>query len=158
MNKHALLPMALAGSLMAAGVSQAQEQTEFQLPEACLASVGAGAAQPMDGAMPPDMEAQMGEMGETQQGLTQAMMQMTPLMMQGIMNPDADVAWVCAMIPHHQGAIAMAQAGLLEADNEESRRLAEQTIEENRASAQELIDWVNQNAAVESENEVENGQ
>lgn len=158
MNKHALFSIALATSLTAAGLSQAQEQTEIQLPEACLAAAEAGGQQAMDSGMSSDMEAQMGQMGDmgqTQQGLMNAMMQMNPPMMQGMMNPDADVAWVCAMIPHHQGAVAMAQAGLLEADNEESRRLAEKTIEENQASAQELIAWVEQNAATESENEVE---
>ena len=35
------------------------------------------------------------------------------------------------MIPHHQGAIDMARAGLKGADNTESRRLAEETIKSN---------------------------
>ena len=145
-----------------AGVAQAQEETEIGLPEACQAAAeGGDQAMQMEESMSADMQAQMGEMGEmgqTQQGLMDAMMRMNPPMMQGAMNPDADVAWACAMIPHHQGAVAMARAGLLEADNEASRQLAEKNIEENQRSAQELIDWVNEHAAIESENEVEGGQ
>ena len=143
-------------------VAQAQEQTQsaIELPEACRtaaqASGGGQTMQNMQSSMSQAMESMqgtMGEMTETQQGLRDAMMQMNGPMMQGMMNKDADVAWVCAMIPHHLGAVAMARAGLEGADNEESRQLAEKTIEENERSAEELIDWVNEYAASESENE-----
>ena len=37
-------------------------------------------------------------------------------MMQGMMAEDPDVAFACAMIPHHQGAIQMAEAELRHGD------------------------------------------
>ena len=89
-------------------------------------------------------------MNETQQGLRDAMMQMNGPMMQGMMNQDPDLAWICAMIPHHQGAVAMARAGLQGADDAESKRLAQQTIEENERGAKKLIDWVNEHATTEN--------
>lgn len=160
MRYSILSVVAVAASFTITAIAQAQEeqtQSAIQLPEACRTAAQAtggdqamqsGTSQAMD-----SMQGTMGEMTETQQGLHDAMMQMNPPMMQGMMNKDADVAWVCAMIPHHQGAVAMARAGLQGADNAESKRLAEKTIEENEKGARELIDWVNEHAASESENE-----
>ena len=51
-------------------------------------------------------------MSETNRGLLQAMMAQMPAMMQGLMASDADVAFICAMIPHHQSAINMARVVL----------------------------------------------
>lgn len=69
-------------------------------------------------------------------------MKMHMPMMKGMMAKDADVAWICAMIPHHQGAIDMARAGLENADDSESKRLAEETIKQNEKDIFELIKWV----------------
>ncbi|SHF57909.1 DUF305 domain-containing protein [Devosia limi] len=44
--------------------------------------------------------------------------QMNSDMMTAAMAEDIDVAFVCGMIPHHQGTIAMAKAELLYGDNE----------------------------------------
>jgi uncharacterized protein (DUF305 family) len=147
----------------AAAHAQEPAQSAIELPEVCRTAAQANGGdramqgmQGMQGSMSQgkeSMQATMGEMTETQQGLRDAMMQMNGPMMQGMMNKDADVAWVCAMIPHHLGAVAMARAGLKGADNEESKRLAQKTIDDNEESAKELIDWVNEHAASESENE-----
>ncbi len=83
----------------------------------------------------------------------QAMTRMQAGMMQGMAAKDADVAWICAMIPHHQGAIEMARAGLLAADNAESRRMAEETIRVQQQEIVRLTRWVEQNAERESRNE-----
>jgi uncharacterized protein (DUF305 family) len=74
-------------------------------------------------------------------------------MMAGMMNMDADVAWICTMIPHHQGAIDMARAGLKGSDNAESHRLAEETIQHQEKEIAKLTAWVEKNAARESKNE-----
>ena len=164
MKSRLILAAVIAAPFLMSSVSQAQEQSEasIELQEACRTAAQAtdggqgmetmqtGTSQSME-----SMQGMMGEMTETQQGLSQAMMQMNGLMMQGMMNKDADVAWVCAMIPHHQGAVAMARAGLEGADNERSKELARKTIEDNEKSAKELIDWVNEHAATESQNEAE---
>lgn len=118
-------------------LATAQEQP-IELPEACRTIAMATGAEEQMRAMREDMsqnmqavQEAMSEVTSVQRGLHQAMVQMNGPMMEGTMNLDADVAWICSMMPHHMGAIAMAQAGLEGADNEESRRLAEKTIAEN---------------------------
>ena len=103
--------------------------------------------------MQSSMQGMMGQMTETQRGLHEAMTKMNPAMMQGMMAKDADVAWICAMIPHHRGAIEMARAGLKGADNAESKRLAEETIASNQKEVEKLTAWVEKNASRESRNE-----
>ena len=66
----------------------------------------------MQGHMSMAMQGMSGQAPDTQKGLQHAMMQMNGPMMEGMMAGDPDVAWICAMIPHHMGAIAMAQVGL----------------------------------------------
>ncbi|MBP0441291.1 DUF305 domain-containing protein [Tianweitania sediminis] len=140
-------------------VAFAQEQS-ISLPEACRTaamSTGAGdQMQQMKQGMSKNMEAvqeAMSQVTETQRSMHRSMLEMNGPMMEGSMNIDADVSWICAMIPHHQGAIAMAQAGLAKADNEESRRLAEKTIDENEKGLRELIAWAEEHAAAESDDE-----
>ncbi len=57
------------------------------------------------------------------------------------------------MIPHHQGAIDMARAGLRGADNADSRRMAEETIRMQEEEIHKLTAWVERNAERESRNE-----
>ena len=92
----------------------------------------------------------MANFNETQRGLRDAMMQMQAAMTQGMMAKDPDTAWICAMIPHHQGAIAMAEAGLRGADNAESRKMAEDTIRMQREEIAKLTRWVETNAERDS--------
>ena len=84
----------------------------------------------------------MSKMTETQTGLHLAILGMHDPMMRGMMAKDADVAWICAMIPHHQGAIEMARAGLLGATDPESRRLAEDTIKSEEREIAKLDAWL----------------
>lgn len=60
--------------------------------------------------------------------LMAGMDQMNAEMMAGAGASDADVALVCAMIPHHRGAIAMAKAELDKGDAPIARSLAEAII------------------------------
>ena len=62
------------------------------------------------------------------------------------MAKDADVAWVCSMIPHHQAAIVMAEAGLKGSDNAESRKLAEETIVSQKKEISRLETWLREHA------------
>jgi uncharacterized protein (DUF305 family) len=125
-----------------------------KLPEACKAAVSGkdGGMKDMQSHMSQAMQSMgSGQMSETQKGLQQAMMSMNGPMMQGMMAGDPDVAWICAMIPHHQGAIDMARAGLKGADNPESKRLAEKTIKEQEQSIKELTAWLDKNAKKEGQ-------
>ncbi|SOR30647.1 conserved protein of unknown function; putative exported protein [Methylorubrum extorquens] len=143
--------LACAAPALAAEHDHGSMQSAVRLPEACKAATAGKDAmmKDMQGHMSQAMQGMGGQMTETQKGLQQAMMSMNGPMMQGMMAGDPDVAWICAMIPHHQGAIDMARAGLKGADNAESKRLAEKTIEEQEKSIKELVAWLDKNAKKE---------
>ncbi|MFE1597384.1 DUF305 domain-containing protein [Methylobacterium sp. ID0610] len=125
----------------------------FELPAACkAASTGKDAMmKDMQGHMSQAMQGMGTQATAAQKGLQHAMMQMNGPMMQGMMAGDADVAWICAMIPHHQGAIAMAQVGLRNGDNPEAKKIAEKTIQEQERSIKELTSWLDKNAKKEGQ-------
>ncbi len=174
MKTRTLLFLGIAASLCTTGATAQQNQgtmssqplqTAIDLPEPCRSAAQASSGdqmmqniQSMQGTMSQTMQSgmqgMMGQINETQKGLHEAMMKMNGPMMTGMMAKDADVAWVCAMIPHHQGAISMARAGLKGADNDESRELAEKTISDNEKSLKELTSWVQKHARSEIKNEV----
>ena len=142
--------------------SQAAPQPQTQargggpgLPEGCrrAAALGGHVDMPMDGGIPQPMHDAMARMTDTQRAMMQAMTRMHAGMMQGMTAKDADVAWICAMIPHHQGAIEMARAGLAGSDNAEARRMAEETIRMQEAEIARLTRWVEANAERESRDE-----
>jgi uncharacterized protein (DUF305 family) len=160
----ALTAPALAQQTPAAPSTGQAAPSAMNLPEACRSAVQASAQgdmmqkmQDMHGnmsqTMQGNMQGMMGQMTETQKGLHEAMMKMNGPMMMGMMAKDADVAWICSMIPHHQGAIDMARAGLKGADNEESKKLAEETIQSNEREIKKLVAWVEKNAQKESKDE-----
>ncbi len=109
-----------------------QGQAMKILPEACrkaaqgshmdqtMQTMGGQAAMPMDG------------MPQANRAYMDAMRDMNPPMMLGMSISDPNLAFVCSMIPLHQGAIDMAKAALSSAKDPEVRRMAERTIKEQR--------------------------
>ena len=63
-------------------------------------------------------------------------------MMAGGTAADIDVAFVCSMIPHHQGAIAMAKAELAHGDDPWARKLAETIIGAQEKEIADMKDWL----------------
>jgi uncharacterized protein (DUF305 family) len=74
------------------------------------------------------------------------MEQMNADMMAGGMASDIDVAFACAMIPHHRGAIAMAKAELEHGDDEWTRSLAETIIAAQEKEIADMLAWLEQQA------------
>ena len=120
----ATLLLMLAGTIP--GLAQ---DTQFKLPAQCVdtpdhAHMGHsgthGAGHDMDmGAM----DAQpLEDMPEHVQENMRRMAITMPAMHQGMMNEDADVAFACGMIAHHQGAIDMAEVLLENGEDAEMRR------------------------------------
>ena len=72
----------------------------------------------------------------------QAMDQMHGPMMEGIMDQDADVAFVKGMIPHHQGAIEMAKTVLKYGKDPEIRKLAENVIRDQDKEIEMMQAWL----------------
>jgi uncharacterized protein (DUF305 family) len=136
--------------------AQAQDSPSSELPEACRAAAQAGGhgqamqGSGMHGGMTQEMQGMMAGMSKAHKGLMEAMMKMNGPMMTGMMAGDADVAWACSMIPHHQGALDMSRALLRTGgDNAEARRLAEKTISDQEKDIAELRRWVEEHAKAE---------
>jgi uncharacterized protein (DUF305 family) len=76
-------------------------------------------------------------MNEIQKAYAAAMDKMHPAMAAGVMAEDSDVAFVCGMIPHHQGAIDMARIELQYGKDPWAREMAQKVID---AQTQEIAD------------------
>lgn len=167
-----LIAIAAVGAALLAGPSLAQSQSSGQavanpddgMPEACRnlsqgAPRGAGMQNMpmmqggmqnmpmMQGGMPPKENMPMGQhMSEAGRDYMQVMQGMNPPMMASMMIEDPDVAFLCTMIPHHQGAIGMARAVLKHGKDAEVKKLAEKTIKEQEEDIKELTEAVKMHA------------
>lgn len=134
-----------------AGSSLAQDTAEsaIRLPEACQKAAqmpGGMSDMGMDKMMEMMQQHTGGNMSEATRGYMQAMTAMHMPMMQGAMAQDADVAFNCSMIAHHQGAIAMAKVELQHGKDEAARKMAQKTIDEQSTEVEEMTNWVEEHA------------
>lgn len=163
--------MTIAKTILAAAVAATAFSTpllaqdaEFQLPEQCTTAAAAGgmdhsamghggmqADQP--GGMDSGMMGMMGmggmdleSMPEHVQENMRRMMISMPAMHEGMMNEDADVAFACGMIAHHQGAIDMAQVLLEHGDDPEMIELAGEIIAAQVGEIEQMTTWLAENA------------
>ena len=131
----------VAGALAALpGTALAQEKADnARLPAICTAGTMAGmdmggAAKAATGdAMPTD---------EAHKALMAGMDKMQADMATGMQATDIDVAFVCGMIPHHQGAIAMARAELKFGKDPVNRKLAQGIIKAQEKEGTDMLAWL----------------
>ena len=76
--------------------------------------------------------------------LALGMDEMNTEMMKGMTASDIDVAFVCGMIPHHQGAINMAKAELAHGDDPWAKEMAEKVIAAQEQEIAEMLAWLEQ--------------
>lgn len=69
-----------------------------------------------------------------------------PLMMEGMMKEDADVAFVCGMIAHHMGAVEMSRTELKHGKNDDAKAMAQTIIDAQIKEIEETSKWVEANA------------
>lgn len=136
------------------------QDAEFQLPEQCTAASATGGMDHsamgqggMQGNQPGGMMDMMGmggvdldAMPEHVQENMRKMMITMPAMHEGMMIEDADVAFACGMIAHHQGAIDMAEVLLEHGDDPQMRALAEEIIAAQVGEIDQMTTWLAENA------------
>jgi uncharacterized protein (DUF305 family) len=81
---------------------------------------------------------------QAHQDLMAGMDAMNANMMQGSTAPDIDVAFVCSMIPHHQGAIDMAKAELEHGDDAWAKEMAQKVITAQEQEITDMLKWLEQ--------------
>jgi uncharacterized protein (DUF305 family) len=132
-----VLALAASGILSLGAVALAQSDLgHSELPAICTSG---GMTHQMDmGGMMQGME----HMDAAHRDMMIGMDRMHADMMQGMMAVDIDVAFVCGMIPHHQGAIDMAKAELAHGDDPWARQMAEKIIAAQEQEIAEMKDWL----------------
>jgi hypothetical protein len=108
-------------------------ETSVELPEICRSAEG------MAGDMAMSMDH---EMDQAHMDLMAGMDETNKQMMDAMMIEDIDVAFVCAMIPHHQGAINMAKAELAHGDNQWAKDMAQKVIDAQEQEIADMIAWL----------------
>lgn len=130
----------LTVTILLAGTSSAAFSQEHPLPQQCRQS-GSGQMAGMD---MPKMDAS--GMDEAHQAYMASMTKMEPAMMEGIKAKDADVAFICGMIAHHQGAIDMAEVELKYGDNADAKEKAQMVIDAQKKEIKDYTKWLEANA------------
>lgn len=133
------------------------QNAEFELPEHCkTASVTGGMDHSAMGHGSMQGNQTGGMMGmegvdldtmpaHVQENMRRMMISMLA-MQEGMMNEDANVAFACGMVAHHQGAIDMAQVLLEYGDDEQMIELAEVIIAAQVDEIEQMIAWLTENA------------
>ena len=135
---HKTIAIAALATLLLGGPATAQEHhmmDESTLPEACRT----GGA--MADSMMPEMQMPAG-MDAAHTALGTGMGKMNADMALGMLPEDIDVAFVCSMIPHHQGAIDMAKAELEHGDDPWARDMAQKVITAQEQEIKDMLAWL----------------
>lgn len=103
-----------------------------------------GMMQDGQGGMTNGMPMDAANMPEASRKYMEAMKRMDGPMMRGIQAGDPDVAFVQAMIPHHQGAIDMARAVLQFGQDDQVKAWANQIITAQQAEIAAMQEWLKQ--------------
>lgn len=88
------------------------------------------------------MNMQMSTGSAMQQEFMQGMNQMNQDMMAAAQYKDPDVAFAAGMLPHHIGAVKMAEVELKYGKDPEMRKLAENIINAQQAEIEQMQKWL----------------
>ncbi len=135
---HKAIAIAALAAFLLAGPAMAQEHhmmDESGLPDACRTGGE------MADSMMPAMEMPEG-MDAGHMALGAGMDRMNTDMAVGMLPQDIDVAFVCSMIPHHQGAIDMARAELEHGDDPWAREMAQKVITAQEEEIKDMLAWL----------------
>jgi uncharacterized protein (DUF305 family) len=79
---------------------------------------------------------------EFQKDYLKAMDRMHGPMMEGVRDADPDAAFVRGMIPHHRGAVDMAEIELKYGKDPEIRKLAQEVIDAQKKEIEFMEEWL----------------
>ena len=82
-----------------------------------------------------------------QQAYAKGMNAMHDEMMLGIADPIPDMAFARGMLPHHKGAVDMAQVQLKYGKDDEMRKLAQEIIDAQQPEIEQMQSWISANKA-----------
>lgn len=146
MSKPAATMIAVLLAILAVGPAFAQDPSEAgrTLPAICTsgapATTGADSSMTMGSGSSMSMGSQ--PMDKAHQDLMKGMGQMDANMNKGMAAKNLDVAFICGMIPHHQGAIDMAKAELAHGKDPFARRLAQDIVTAQEKEIAEMLAWL----------------
>ena len=134
MMKHLLSAFVAVTTLSAMTPAFAQDPADAgrELPAICKTQMQMGMPMKMD----------MTGMDQAHQDLMKGMDSSNANMMQGMTASDIDVAFVCGMIAHHQGAIDMAMAELAHGDDTWAKSMAQKVIDAQEKEIADMLDWL----------------
>ena len=142
--------LAFATALLLSGFISAAAAQESKPMAMAATPLPAQCGQPADGSADhkmPDMAGMdMSGMDEAHKAFMAGMMKMHPAMMQGMMAKDADVAFACGMIAHHQGAIDMANVELKYGDDKMAKQMAKKIIAAQKEEIAKFTKWIDAEA------------
>ncbi|MER9329890.1 DUF305 domain-containing protein [Mesorhizobium sp. M0488] len=152
--------IALAAFATLSGAAFAQTDPHHPAADAPQTTTTAPAAAATPGGLPEQCSAMMSTMQKMMpmmEKMAPMMQQMMPMMQggqggmqggmtQGVQAADPDVAFVQAMIPHHQGAIDMARAVLQFGKDDQVKVWANQIITAQQAEIAAMQEWLKQHA------------
>lgn len=93
----------------------------------------------------PDAGAPMVDTSAMQQAYAQSMQAMHDEMMLGITDPNSDMAFTRGMLPHHKGAVSMAEVQLQYGKDPEMRQLAQEIIDAQQPEIKQMQNWIKAN-------------
>ena len=134
MIRQTLMVLGVSITLVSTSTAQDMAMTSVELPDICKTGMQHGM-----GTMMMDM---MNGMDQAHQDMAMGMDETNAQMMQGMMAEDIDVAFVCAMIPHHQAAINMAKAEVRHGDSDWAKEMAQKVIDTQQQEIDEMLNWL----------------
>ena len=123
---------------MMQGMPQECQAAMKNMPSACMKMM----MQMMGGMGKTDHSAHTDSASPATKAYMEAADSMHGPMMEGIQDSNPDVAFVRGMIPHHEGAIAMARVVLQYGKDPQTRKWAEDVIREQQREIEEMQAWL----------------
>lgn len=139
MYRHLMTAAAVAIVVSFATTPGFSQDDAYTLPEICTKNA-------MDHDMG-TMPMAMGGMDQAHKDLMAGMDAMDANMNKGMMAADIDVAFVCGMIAHHQGAIDMAKAELTHGDDQWAKDMAQKVIDAQEQEIKDMKAWLAEQAS-----------